>query len=287
MTQTQVLLKNLLEVLEKISSFSLAESWDNVGLMAGNPEQTITGILVALDPTEDILDEALSQSINTVVTHHPLIFSPLKSVRTDQPIGRFLTKALKNNIAVVACHTNLDKAYGGVSDALALKLGLTDIRALTTATAEQNDDSSQPQPGFGRLGRFTPVLSSDIFVERLLAALNIATVRIAGNLPKEISSVAVCPGSGSDLAETAFRAGVQVYISGEIKLSIARWAEMSGFCVVDAGHFATENVIVPAFASVLQEALADRNFSVPVRPAVNQKNPFRNYTRIDKNVIIQ
>jgi len=286
MTQTQVFLKNLLEVLEKISSFSLAEPWDNVGLMAGDPEQTITGILVALDPTEHVLDEALSQGINTVVTHHPLIFTPLRSVRTDQPIGRFLSKALKNNIAVVACHTNLDKAHGGVSDTLALKLGLTDVRALMVA-AGQNDDSGQSPPGFVRLGRFTPALSSDTFVERLLAALDITSVRIAGNLPEEISSVAVCPGSGSDLAETAFKTGVQVYISGEIKLSIARWAEMSGFCVVDAGHFATENIIVPAFASALQEALAAGNFSVPVQPAMHQKNPFRNYTRINNNIIIQ
>lgn len=281
MTHPQVQLKNLLDILDDISSFSLAESWDNVGLMVGDPHQKITGILIALDPTEHVLDEALAQGINTIVTHHPLIFTPIHSIRTDQALGRFLKKAMENNIAVVGCHTNLDKTTGGVSDTLALKLGLTDTKALTAAPQTGHED------GFGRIGRLSPPLSENTFLERLLTVLDVPTVRIAGTLPEEISAVAVCPGSGSDLAEAAFELGAQIYITGEIKHSMARWAEMSGYCVVDAGHFATENIIVPAFAATLQKIFTTKNCPVAVQPTTTQTNPFRCYTRINENIIIQ
>ena len=278
-----------MEILDDISSFSQAESWDNVGLMVGDPHQPVSGILVALDPTEHVLDEALSQGMNTIVTHHPLLFNPLKSVRLDQPIGRFLTKALKNNIAVVGCHTNLDKTTGGVGDTLALQLGLADTKALISSDTSEHGNGSddQNQLGFGRIGRVSPPLSTDSFLDRLLTVLDIPSMQIAGELPDQIETIAVCPGSGSDLAETALKMGAQVYITGEVKLSVARWAEMSGFCVVDAGHFATENVIVPAYAAALQKALADKNCSVTVKPTTTQANPFRYYTRVNESIIIQ
>ena len=96
--------KNLLAVLDDIAAFDHAETWDNVGLMVGDPGRIVSGILVALDPTEDILKEALDNTINAVVTHHPLIFHPLKSIRTDKPSGRILAKALSADLSVVGWH---------------------------------------------------------------------------------------------------------------------------------------------------------------------------------------
>ena len=107
-------IKDLLAILDNFAAFGLAEKWDNVGLMVGSKEQQVHGIFVALDPTEEILAEAKECSADCIITHHPLIFNPLKSIHTNQPLGRFLQGALKSGTAVIGCHTNLDQTAGGL-----------------------------------------------------------------------------------------------------------------------------------------------------------------------------
>ena len=269
-----MILKDFIEILDEIAAFSLAEPWDNVGLMVGDNTQEVHGILVALDPTAELLDEAEAVGANTIVTHHPLIFHPLKSIRTDEPIGSFLARAMSKNIAVLGCHTNLDKVDGGVNDILATKLGLTD-----TAPLIMKEEHQGAPAGFGRIGRYSEPVPKKTFIKRVLAALNISSVKIAGALPDPITRVAVCGGSGSDLAETAYDMGAQVYITGETKLSLARWAEASGFCIVDAGHFPTENVIVPALAATLRNTFADKGIPITVRTSSQQTDPFIQYAK--------
>lgn len=263
------LLQDLLAVLDEIAAFELAESWDNVGVMVGDPGQSVSGILVALDPTEEALQEAAESGADVLLTHHPLIFHPLKSVRTDQPVGSFLAKALESRIAVVGCHTNLDVVPGGVSDVFASRLGLTDIRPLAP-----KGNIPAAGHGFGRVGRFSEALSQDVFRDRLFSVLQLPVIRVAGKLPESIATVAVCGGSGSDLAETAFRSGAQVYITGEVKHSVARWAERAGLCVIDAGHFATENLVVPMLVAALRKGFAKKGFQIPVRASERQESPF-------------
>lgn len=282
MTSSSLLLENLLAVLDQIASFSLAESWDNVGLIVGDPQQEVSGILVALDPTEDVLDEAISLASNIIITHHPLIFKPISSIRTDQPLGRFLEKALRNNIGVVGCHTNLDAAVGGVSDILAVKMGLVGLRPLSLSKNHSYKNESvveQNGAGFGRIGYFSPPLSTQQFIACMLDTLAVEAIQLVGILPAEISVAAVCGGSGAEFAETAFKMGAQVYITSEIKLSVARWVEMSGFCMVDGGHFATEKLVVPMLTTALQEAFIADNLTVKVRAASGQQNPFRYCTK--------
>lgn len=263
--------KELLALLEEVASFALAEAWDNVGLMVGDAAAGVSGILIALDPTVEVLEEAVGLGVNTVITHHPLIFHPLKSVCTDQPMGRFLRKALEKNIAVIGCHTNLDQALGGVNDALADALGLEDTKPLVL-----NSNADQ-QTGFGRYGRFPEPLDGPGFLKRIAKTLDLPVVSVAGRLPERIETVAVCGGSGSELTEAAFNMGAQVYITGEIKHSTARWAEARGFCVIDAGHFATENSVVPVLVDRLHKTLANRGQELPVRATVSQKKPFGFY----------
>lgn len=269
MESPSFLLQDLLAVLDGIAAFELAESWDNVGVMVGDPAQNVSAILVALDPTEETLQEAVENGSDVLLTHHPLIFHPLKSVRTDQPVGSFLAKALESRIAVVGCHTNLDVVPGGVSDVFASQLGLIDIRPLAPT-----GDIPDADHGFGRVGRFPEALSADLFRDRLFSVLQLPVIRVAGSLPESIATVAVCGGSGSDLAETAFRLGAQVYITGEVKHSVARWAEGAGICVIDAGHFATENLVVPMLVAALQQAFAKQGLQVAVRASELQASPF-------------
>lgn len=261
----------LLSILDTIAPFAMAEPWDNVGLMVGNPDQQVNGILIGLDPTEALLHEALALNLNTILTHHPLIFHPLKTIPTNTPMGRLLKAALSHDLSLIACHTNLDLVAAGVSNALAEKLGLRDTEPLV----EQDPATPGQSPGFGKIGTLPVPLSSDQFLSRLLTALAAPGLQLAGSLPETIHSVALCGGSGSDLAETAWRMGAQVYITGEIKHSVARWAEGAGFCVIDAGHYPTENLIVPVLAEILKKSCADRGFTPTITTTVQQDNPMQ------------
>lgn len=261
-----LILKDFLAILENIAPTRLAESWDNVGLMVGDPSREVTGVLVALDPTETLLAEAVACGANTIVTHHPLIFHPLKAVRFDEPVGRLLRQAVVHDLAVVGCHTNLDQAAGGVNDVLVVALGAIDSRALV--------DSEDGSAGMGRYGRFPEPLKRDEFLSRLARVLRRDFVAVVGELPDEIRSVAVCGGSGSDLALAAFQAGVEVYLTGEIKLSTARWAEACGFCLIDGGHFDTENPVVAVMAAQVENVLRQKGFTLPVAVSRQQKDPF-------------
>ena len=273
MTTSPPVLKELLAVLDGIAAPSLAEPWDNVGLMVGDPGQDISGVLVALDVSEEVMAEAESHGCNVVVTHHPLIFKPLQAVRTDQVIGRLLARALAKQMAVVSCHTNLDKVSGGVNDALAASLDLQNCRVLA---AEQG---RADEVGFGRLGDLRSAVTFSAFVDILLAALDLPAVRVAGVVPDRLLSIAVCGGSGSELAVTAMEAGAQVFITGEVKHSTARWAEDAGFCVIDAGHFSTEKLVVPGLVSAIAKGCGGRGLALPVRGTEIQTSPFQYYFR--------
>ena len=272
----QLTVKDLLEILEGIAPAGLAEHWDNVGLMVGNPDQQLTGLLVALDPTEEVLAEVNELGANTIITHHPLIFHPLKAIYTDQPLGRFLQNALAGEIAVIGCHTNLDQAANGVNDALAASLGMTETSPLAPAEAVAHPAMNEDRPavGLGRLGRLVEPLSGEAFIAKLGGVLDLPVLRVAGQVPKEINTIAVCGGSGSELAEQAFAQGAQVYVTGEVKHSTARWAEAVGFCVIDAGHFATENPVVESLANRLNDIFSARGVDISIHTSAKQKNPF-------------
>lgn len=274
-----ITVKDLLETLDKIAAFGLAEQWDNVGLMVGDPDQQIQGVLVALDPTEEVLAEAKESATDCIITHHPLIFNPLKAIYTNQPMGRLVRQALKNDISVIGFHTNLDQAVGGVNDVLAESLGMVKLMPLAPVDRGQGRAESLESAdiGFGRVGRLAEPLSSKDFIKRLCVFFNLSVLRVAGELPEEINTVAVCGGSGSDLAETAYASGAQVYITGEVKHSTARWAEAVGFCIIDAGHFATENPVVDSLVKVLEDVFAEKGISIPVNPSAKQQNPFVYY----------
>ncbi len=261
----------LLSILNSIAPFAMAEPWDNVGLMVGDPDQQVNGILIALDPTEALIHEALSQNLNTILTHHPLIFHPLKTIPSNTPMGRMLKTALSHSLTLIACHTNLDLVAAGVSNALAKKLGLQNTKPLTGKESAAQDQN----PGFGKIGTLAAPLPADHFLTHLLTTLDTPGIQMVGSLPETIHTVALCGGSGSDLAETAWAMGAQVYITGEVKHSVARWAESAGFCVIDAGHYPTEKLIVPVLAEILKKSCADRGLTPTITTTADQGNPMQ------------
>lgn len=259
--------KDILDILNRIAPFKLAEEWDNVGLLTGDPEREITSVLLGLDPTDALLDEAIADGTNTIITHHPLIFHPLHAITTTEPTGRIVEKALTNRINMIACHTNLDSAQNGVSDVLAEALGL----GKTTALVLEDPASGT---GIGRIGNFPEYIERSVFLDRLFQILNVEGVQVAGQIPDKILRVAVCGGSGSDFAETAYRNGADVYISAEIKHSTARWAQECGFCIIDGTHYATEQPIIKDLASRLRQVVDAEDLKITIHETRTQMHPF-------------
>lgn len=127
----------IVEAMDKFAPRYLAEDWDNVGLLIGNPSQEIHKVLTCLDVTEQIIDKAIAENYNMIISHHPFLFRGIKRIATDKPQGRMLQKILSHNIAIFATHTNLDTTFGGVNDILAEKLGLIDLQPLTISYREE------------------------------------------------------------------------------------------------------------------------------------------------------
>lgn len=262
-------IKDILECLNLEAPFSLAEPWDNVGLLVGNPDQEVTAIIAGLDPTNHLVDEAIAKGINTIITHHPVIFKPLPSINTGDPSGRLLEKALSNRISIIGCHTNFDSAEEGVSDVLAHQLGLQDLTPLVSASGEPNDHT-----GLGRMGTYPSSITAADFISRLLDVLALPSVQMAGRLPEEVSRVAVCGGSGSDLAPAAFEQDADVYLSAEIKHSTAIWAAENDFCIIDGTHYSTEKPAVALLVNKLQKAADEYDWKIEILQTETEHHPF-------------
>ncbi len=267
--------KDILDSLNTLAPFNLAEPWDNVGLLVGNPDQEVTAILAGLDPTTSLIDEAIVLGANTVITHHPVIFKALQAINTSAPDGRLLEKALTNRIAIIGCHTNFDSTHDGVSSILAEQLGLGNHTPLIP-TARGN----LPDAGLGRIGSYGTPLSPSEFLNRVLDVLGLDSVQVAGILPEKITTVAVCGGSGSEFAPQARTLGANVYLSAEIKHSTAIWSIESGFCVIDGTHFGTEKPAVAFLVRMLLEAGRKEKWNIRILETTTERHPF---VKLDRN----
>ena len=265
--------QDILNILTNIAADSLAESWDNVGLLLGSPLASVSSILIGLDPTSELLAQASRLNAEVIITHHPLIFHPLKALRTDQPAGKLISAAVQKNIHIIGCHTNLDSTVGGVSDVLAKALGVSNPQPLVPS---QNCESAC---GLGRTGNLPTPMTADAFIANLKSALHPPWLLEAGSRPKHISRVAVCGGSCSDFAQTAFDDGADVFVTAEIKHSTARWAEEAGMWLIDAGHFATENPAMEALQQMLVKQIQKSKLRVQVHLA-SQEPPLKMITTL-------
>lgn len=258
--------QDILDIIERIAPKSLAADWDNVGLMIGNPSASVEKVLVGLDPTLSLLDEARSSGANLLITHHPFIFHPIKSLNLDNPDGVFVERAIQDKINVISCHTNFDSAAEGVSHSLARKLGLEEIVPLVA-----NPDAELC--GLGSIGVYRNSITAEEFTGRLRDACSPPWMLATTNRPAKINRVAVCGGSCSDLASVALENGAQVFVTSEVKHSIARWAEQEGLWLIDAGHFATENQALERFIDKLTTESAKDSITVDMQITKQQKSP--------------
>lgn len=270
-----VTISDIMSSLDEIAPFAMAEAWDNVGLIVGDRRREAKHILIGLDPTNRLLEEAIACGADTVVTHHPAIFKPIPSIDTAAASGRFLETALSGRLNIIACHTNFDAVSRGVNDAFAELMELTDLKPLIPAGQESMDGA-----GMGRIGRYQNARTRKVFIDRLLSVLDMSYVQMAGELPESISTVGLCGGSGSEFAEIACRRGADVYISAEIKHNVACWAEESGFCIIDGTHYATEKPAVRLLVDRLKSYCMRHNWDLQIVETETEHHPF---TSVDKN----
>ncbi|MCY4170203.1 MAG: Nif3-like dinuclear metal center hexameric protein [Bacteroidetes bacterium] len=236
MSNTIVYAHDIACALEAWADPAFAESYDNVGLHVGSATQEINRVLISLDLTPEVLDEAVNSNASMIVTHHPLLFQPPSRIVDEDLIGHLILELAKSQICLYSIHTNLDAAHGGVSFALANLLDLQDIKFL-----KPNSDGLS---GMGAIGNLAQHESFSSFLDRIHSQLNSPVLRYVGLKTTPINTVAVCGGSGGNLIKPALKSGADVFVSAD--LSYHRFFEVydsSGHCqlaLVDAGHYETE-----------------------------------------------
>ncbi|MBR0386681.1 MAG: Nif3-like dinuclear metal center hexameric protein [Clostridia bacterium] len=230
--------QSILALLDQVAPFDTQEPWDNSGFLVGEQDAEVTGILFALDVTMDVIDEALQKGANLIVTHHPLMFDPLRRLTGDTYEGRLLLRLAREHISLIACHTCLDRATGGINDALAECIALLDVEG----------------EGFIRVGNLPEPMAAGELKEYLAAALD-TTVRLMGDQARKVGRIGLCSGAGSGEWEEAAALGAEAFLTGEVKHHHALAMADAGIPCFECGHFATEEPGIFALADALQSAL--------------------------------
>lgn len=238
-------ISDLLKKIEDFAPTELAYDWDNCGLICGSEDTKISGICVCLDVSDAVIKKAIEQGCNTILSHHPFIFSKLNKIDTKTYFGKMLTDVIKNDINVISMHTNIDKAKDGINQRLAQMLELENIEVL-------EEDAKFEGTGLGRVGTLKNSVSLGTFCEFVAKKLG-TQVRIVGDTNTQINKVATGGGSCFELADMAIQKGCDVFVTGDIKYHQALDAQREGICIIDAGHYATEICVVDIFKEILKD----------------------------------
>ena len=234
--------KDIIKVIEDFAPLSLQESWDNSGLCVGSPEAPVTSVLLGLDCTEELVEEAVACGADMIVTHHPLIFSGMKKISPDDQVGAAVIKAIKAGISIYAAHTSADKVIAGVSGAMAARLGLQNVTIL---------DEDGEGTGLGVVGDLPQPVSCEEMIALVKEKFSLKAMKASRPLEGKITRVAMCGGSGGSLIKAAMASGAQLYISGDI--SYHNFFTREGFMIMDIGHYESEIEIVDILFSLLRK----------------------------------
>lgn len=367
-------IQDLVGLVHKLYAPELAEDWDNVGLQVGDPGAPLERVMVALDPCLSAAQAARDAGAQALVTHHPLLFHPIKRLTPEDAVGQVLWTAVRDGLAIISAHTNLDNAVAGLNSWLAARLGVQQsvplqpvdgdylklivfipaghekglAEALFSAGAghigaydqcsfrthgegtfrpgqgttpflgeigqtEQADEvrfetivpkcklarvlekmhKTHPYQevaydlvplqnqvtgaGLGRIGRLDQATTLDAFADNVKSGLGCRHLRLIGAGSRPVHKIALCGGSGAGLLQTAHRQGADVLVTGDVKYHDARQAEELGIALIDAGHFATERLMIEQVADSLREAARQRHWEIVFEAYTGEHDPFRLY----------
>lgn len=241
--------KEIAEAIEAFAPRHLQENYDNAGLQVGYPEMEVSAVLLCLDVTEDILNEALERHCNLIVSHHPLLFKGLKEITGRTSTERIVMKAIRENIAIYSAHTNLDSAREGVSYEIAHRLHLSNLKVL-----EPKDPESLT--GMGIIGDVKPTPKIE-FLRKIKEVFKVKSLKYSAQSPQlVVRKVAVCGGSGASLIKDAIRENADILVTGDLK-----YHDFTTFgldiILTDIGHFESEIITKEIFSRIIRESIPD------------------------------
>ena len=251
--------KKVIEILEKQSPKSYACDWDNVGLLVGREDKEIQKIYIALDATDEAIEEAIANGADMLLTHHPMIFKGMKRVTQEDFIGRRIIRLIQNDISYYAMHTNFDVM--GMADLAADYLGISDTRVWEITSVSETGAE-----GIGRYGSLKKEMTVRECCEEVKQAFSLENVKVFGNLERKVKTAAISPGSGRSVISNALQAGVDVLITGDIDHHTGIDAVDQGLCIIDAGHYGIEHVFTEDVKAYLEKVLTGVHMDcVPVK----------------------
>lgn len=231
-----MIINDVIEKLEAEFPKDLACEWDNVGLLVGDRSREVKNVVTCLDVTEDVIEFAKDVEAELIISHHPVIFSPMNCINGDTKTGKLLMTAIENKIAIYSAHTNCDKAENGINTRLAQMFELEIAEPLE-------------EDGLGRIGNLFEPMDFDKFAKRVEDVL-VTKIRYCGDIKKKVQRVAICSGAGDDCIETAISKGADVLVTGDTKYH--RMLDYKdSINIIDAGHFGTECIVAEIFAEIL------------------------------------
>jgi len=261
-------IKDIHSILEQRAPSRYMESYDNVGLMVGDMNDEISSVLVALDCTLDVIEEAKTKGCNLIFCHHPLIFRKPASVTTGDLLGKKIIDLISKGINVYSSHTNLDSVQGGLNDIIMELLGLEETKVLDAVPGESDS-------GIGRTAFLAEPVKLGELIDIVKGTLCVPALRYTGDEEKIISKIAVINGSGQSYFNAAVREGCQCIITGDTTYHYVSDLREEGIAVIDAGHYATEWPALVVFSEWLQNKINEMGHDVEVMVAETNDCPYK------------
>lgn len=268
-------LTDVVEFLEGFAPTALAADWDNVGLLLGDRNATVSTVMTCLTVTPEVVAEAIETGVEMIVTHHPMPFRSLKKITTDTIVGRMILDLNRHRINVYSPHTAFDSTAGGINDLISERLGLGDVVPLKPFSADdprvESGDLDPSRIGVGRRGNLPQSLSAGDFGRLLKDRFGIAAVKHCGNSDRIVSRIGIACGSAGEFLVDAQQAGCDAFVTGETSFHGCLEAIASGTELFLLGHYGSERFAV----EILAEKLADRFVGLTVFASRRERDPVR------------
>lgn len=243
-----MLCKEIMQVIEATYPRSAALDFDNVGLLAGRAEKEVNRVYLALDATDGVIDRAVEAGADMLITHHPLIFSPLKKVTDEDFISRRVVRLIQNDIAYYTMHTNYDVlGMAALSEKI---LGIKNTQVLDVTMSEDGREE-----GIGRIGELEKPMTLEECCVYVKHRLKLGSLKVFGDMDQKVSRLAISPGSGRSAVAPAIAKGADVLVTGDIGHHDGLDAVGQGLAVIDAGHYGTEYIFIDDMKQFLEEKL--------------------------------
>lgn len=248
--------EKILKLVDALAPFEAAESWDNVGLIIGKAATPVHRVLTCLDITQAVVDEAISEGFDLIVSHHPLIFSPVQRIVDISWQQRLILQLIENGISVIAAHTNVDAAFeNGINMQLAALLGLENIRRLS------------PEHAFGLVGTIDHAPKLSTWIEEVKTVFNLVQIKACNVLDRSVRTVALSSGASADFIGDALEQGADVYITGDLRYHEAQAVQGTSMALLDIGHYESECIFSAYVSKALQRACEEKDYEVYCAPS--------------------